>query len=357
MNSIDKSYKDLLRHILKNGIKKEDRTGTGTISIFDYSIRFNMKEGFPLLTSKKMYMKGVIHELIWFLSGDTNIKYLVENDVHIWDGDAYKNYLSKVSFSSNPYDRNILSSEQMEIEGKIIDGFGSFKIGDNFTKSQFIDKIKNDELFAKRWGDLGPVYGKQWRNWNGIDQIKRLIDDLKSNPDSRRLMVNAWNVNEIDKMTLPPCHYGFQCYTHEMTIDDRVNEWCESMGKSIYYGDDMTHDKLDSIGFPKRKLSLKWTQRSCDAGLGIPFNLASYGLLLLLLSKEVNMIPHNLIFSGGDCHIYLNHIEKLKLQLSQKTFKLPKIELNNDSLFNLKYDDIKLIDYNSSPSINMILSN
>lgn len=190
MNTLDKKYLNLVRYILDNGIKKIDRTGTGTISIFDYTMRFDMSEGFPLLTSKKMFTKGVIHELIWFLKGDTNIKYLIDNDVHIWDGDAYKAYLAKSKDT-------------------------------NLSREEFIQKIKNDTIFCEKWGELGPIYGKQWRDWNGIDQIKNLINDLKSNPDSRRLLVNAWNVGDLQQMTLPPCHFGFQCYTQEMTLVER----------------------------------------------------------------------------------------------------------------------------------------
>lgn len=303
MNSIDKEYFKLLKHILSKGVKKTDRTGTGTISVFDYTIRFNMKEGFPLLTSKKMFMKGVIHELIWFLRGDTNIKYLHDNDVHIWDGD--------------------------------------------YNKSGRTD------------GDLGPIYGKQWRNWgsNSIDQIANLVNDLKNNPDSRRLMVSAWNVADIDKMTLPPCHYGFQCYTSEMDTFERKKYWCDSIGKSIHYAEDFDDNELDSLKIPRRKLSLKWTQRSVDTLLGLPFNIASYGLLLELLAKEVNMVADDLIFSGGDVHLYSNHIEQAKEQLTRETFTLSKLVLKNDSIDSLKYEDIEIVGYKSSAVLKAKLSN
>jgi thymidylate synthase len=323
-NNVDKQYFELLQHIISNGVVKKDRTGTGTISVFDYTMRFNMSEGFPLLTSKKMFMKGVVHELIWFLRGDTNIKYLVENGVHIWDGDAYKNYI---------------------------------KNNGELSKDEFIDKIKSDDEFAEHWGELGPVYGKQWRNWNGVDQIQNLINDLKNNPDSRRLMVNAWNVGDIDEMVLPPCHYGFQCYTTEMNLFERKKYWCDSIGKNISYAEDLVDSELDRLGVPKRKLSLKWMQRSCDVPLGIPFNIASYGLLLELLAKEVNMIAHELIFSGGDCHIYLNQIDGIKEQIRNETFPLPKIMLKNKSIFELRYEDVEILNYKSSKSIKLPLSN
>jgi thymidylate synthase len=348
-NNVDRQYFELIRYILNNGTKKIDRTGTGTISVFDYTMRFNMSEGFPLLTSKKMFIKGIIHELIWFLRGDTNIKYLVDNDVHIWDGDAYKNYLNRY--------RNVNNHP--------------------LSKEEFINKIKTDDEFAKKWGELGPIYGAQWRNWGRnyisdssislshsklsggkyIDQIANLINELKNNPDSRRLMVSAWNVGELDQMALPPCHYGFQCYTQEMNMFERKKYWCDSIGKSINYAEDFTDIELDNMGIPKRRISLKWTQRSCDVPLGIPFNIASYGFLLHLLAREVNMIPHELIFSGGDCHIYLNQIDAIKDQLNNKTFTLPKLVLNNKSIDDLRYEDFQIIGYQSSDSVKIPLSN
>jgi len=216
------------------------------------------------------------------------------------------------------------------------------------------------------------VYGKQWRNWSisseyvdgvsyskdqNIDQIANLIKDLKTNPDSRRLMVSAWNVGELNQMVLPPCHYGFQCYTQVMTTDERVKYFCDSLSKHISYGEDFTDKKLNELNIPKRKLSLKWTQRSCDVPLGIPYNIASYGLLLHLLAREVNMVPNELIFSGGDCHIYLNQIDGVKEQLKNKTFSLSKIKLSNDSIDNLKYEDIQIVNYKSSPTVKFPLSN
>lgn len=365
-NSVDRQYMDFIKFILENGTKKGDRTGTGTISIFGYDMRFDMREGFPLLTSKKMFTKGIIHELIWFLRGDTNIRYLLENNVHIWDGDCYQNYLNKVVVSSIPQDRNFeIVSEQ------------EYKIGDPFTKDQFIKRLLSDDEFCSRWGDLGPIYGKQWRRWDTfdrmdlsgprsesivesismsqIDQIGDLISLLRTSPDSRRMVVSAWNPSDVPKSVLPPCHYGFQCWTREMSSEERTN-WSISNGITSKE-DDSTDKKLDYLRIPKRYLSLKWIQRSADSGLGIPFNIASYGLLLHLLAREVNMVPLDLIFSGGDCHIYLNHVDPIKEQLEQDTFELPKISLTNRSIDDLVYDDIKILGYVSSDAIPMSLSN
>lgn len=339
MNSVDKQYFDLIRHIKEFGVEKLDRTGTGTKSIFSYDMRFNMKEGFPLLTSKKMAWKAMVIELLWFLKGDTNIKYLVVNGCMIWVGDAYKNYT---------------------------------KHNNDLTKEEFIEKIKTDNDFAEKWGELGPVYGKQWRSWYAgraeghmgfgdydinIDQIQNLINDLKTNPDSRRLMVNAWNIGEIDQMVLPPCHYGFQCYTRELTTEERNKWYFNTAYQNPKYKVNFSNYELDQQNVPKRALSLKWTQRSVDTFLGLPFNIASYGLLLHLLAKEVNMIPEDLIFSGGDVHIYLNHIEPCNIQLKQQTYKLPTIQIANKSIFDITYEDIKLIDYKSSPAVKGELSN
>jgi len=385
MNSVDKQYFDLLRYILKNGSKKTDRTGTGTISIFDHTMRFKMSEGFPLLTSKKMAWKSMVIELLWFLRGDTNIKWLVENGCNIWVGDAYKHYQKAFETRIDDTDSSDVKDYMYHVPNLSGSEYPSVTL---FTRQEFIEKIKTDDKFAKKWGELGPVYGSQWRNWGGkpepifknkdikgnvfpgqtavkgIDQISNLINDLKNNPDSRRLIVNAWNVAEIDKMVLPPCHYGFQCYTRELTLQERsiiaksnayeVSHDIKSIG---FDNDKWLHEQLDSCNIPKRALSLKWTQRSCDCGLGIPFNIASYGLLLHLLSKEVNMIPEDLIFSGGDCHIYLNHTDQCKQQLKHKTYRLPTIEIANKSIFDIEYSDIILNNYESAPTINMPLSN
>jgi thymidylate synthase len=307
MNNLDKAYQALLQDILDNGVKKEDRTGTGTISVFGRQIRHKMSEGYPLLTIKKMAFKTMVTELLWFLKGDTNIKYLVENGCNIWTGDAYKNYSSKVQPWEPHSDLN-----------------------------HFIERIKTDDKFAKKWGELGPIYGKQWRafdeeEWGGIDQIQNLINDLKTNPDSRRLMVTAWNPSYQHQMVLPPCHYGFQVYTRELHLDERID---------IYNGDripmnqssDYFHEHMDAYGIPRRAISLMWNQRSVDTFLGLPFNIASYGLLLEMIAKEVNMVPDELIGNLGDVHLYSNHIEQAKEQITRKPMTLPTVEITELNL-------------------------
>jgi thymidylate synthase len=331
MNSIDRQYKELLEHILHFGVDKADRTGTGTKSVFGWQIRHNMKEGFPLLTTKKMAFKSMVTELLWFLRGDTNIKYLVDNGCHIWDGDAYKNYCN-----AYPNVEKTFKYEGSDIEVR------------KMTKDEFINMIKKDDEFAKKWGKLGPIYGKQWRYWENevvnysgtkynrepIDQIANLISELKTNPDSRRLMVSAWNVGELNQMVLPPCHYSFQCYVRD--------------GKY---------------------LSLMWNQRSVDTFLGLPFNIASYALLLEIIAKAVGMIPDELIGNLGDVHLYNNHIEQAKEQITRTPYELPKLIINsgNENWHLLEVDEIintfdvditfKVENYQSHPPIKAPLSN
>ena len=309
MNRLDKDYQQLLQDIIEFGVDKKDRTGTGTKSLFGYTIRHNMRNGFPLLTTKKIAFKTMTTELLWFLRGDTNIKYLVDNGCNIWNGDAYKNY-EKYAMA-NSYGVDILSMDE------------------------FINEIKTNDEFAKKWGELGPIYGKQWRSWdfpevNGyfgpIDQIKILIQSLKTNPDSRRLMVNAWNVGKLHEMVLLPCHYGFQVYTRELNEKERIDIL------HIKHGDKGYHiqngfNMLDELDIPTRAISLMWNQRSVDTFLGLPFNIASYGLLLEMLAKEVNMIPDQLIGNLGDVHLYSNHIEQAKEQIERRPMKLPTIEI------------------------------
>ena len=346
-NKLDREYQELLRDILANGTEKDDRTGTGTISVFGRQIRHNMRDGFPLLTTKKMAIKSIMTELKWFLKGDTNIKYLVDNGCNIWNGDAYKAY-EKYAMA-NSYGVDILSMEE------------------------FIQEIKTNDEFASKWGNLGPIYGKQWRRWKtdsvSIDQIQDLISELKTNPDSRRLMVNAWNVGEMHNMVLPPCHYGFQCYTKEMTFGERALYWTSSIGKDISYASKLDESDLDEKNVPNRKLSLMWNQRSVDTFLGLPFNIASYGLLLEIIAKEVNMVPDELIGNLGDVHLYKNHIEQAKEQIDREPMELPKILINNGEVDNNGvpftksmldgYDrtDFELVDYKSHPTIKAPLSN
>jgi len=392
MNKLDKQYQDLLQTILDYGVEKQDRTGTGTKSIFGYTIRHNMQDGFPVLTTKKMAWKTMVTELLWFLSGDTNIKFLVDNGCHIWDGDAYKNYLHKVI-----RDKDIVRY----LKSYSIDTKGVPTI-EPYSKDEFIEAIKTDDEFAKQWGELGPVYGKQWRSWgsniidelsnvytnevdydiqNGklpygssnrkfvideikklnpsIDQIQNLINDLKTNPDSRRLMVNAWNVGELDQMALPPCHYGFQVYTRELSLEERrklANHDSEFISP-------ITVESWDRNNIPTRSISLMWNQRSVDTFLGLPFNIASYGLLLTILAKEVNMVPDQLIGNLGDTHLYLNHIEQAKEQIGREPFELPTLnqfptyEGSRPSIESYVVSDFTLKDYQSHPSIKAPLSN
>lgn len=353
MNNLDKHYQSLLQDILDNGVEKTDRTGTGTISVFGRQIRHKMSEGFPLLTTKKMAWKTMVTELLWFLRGDTNIKYLVDNGCHIWDGDAYKRYVNHWGDPIDPVNFELYTRLDLHPDKRL------------FIKEEFINKIKNDDEFAKTWGELGPIYGKQWREWafmndsadyyencywDSIDQIQNLINDLKTNPDSRRLMVNAWNVGELDQMVLPPCHYGFQVYTRELTWEER---------KKIFQNriDGMLTEKwANEIGLPTRAISLMWNQRSVDTFLGLPFNIASYGLLLLMIADEVNMVPDELIGNLGDVHLYLNHIEQAKEQIKRESLPLPRVFVR-DGIESFGNDDIVLENYQSHPAIKAPLSN
>jgi thymidylate synthase len=329
MNNIDKQYQELLKDILSNGVEKSDRTGTGTISVFGRQIRHKMSDGYPLLTTKKMAFKTMVTELLWFLKGDTNIKYLVDNGCNIWNGDAYKRY---ETYAQNLEEPNWSVHIEDPIQNKV-------RI---LTQKEFIEQIKTDDEFAKKWGELGPIYGKQWRSWirrttreekivnpgvytEQIDQIQNLINELKNNPDSRRLMVNAWNVGELDKMTLPPCHYGFQVYTREMGLNERREVWSKNEGKDKSYAKNLYHKDLDERGFPRRTVSLMWNQRSVDTFLGLPFNIASYALLLIIIGKEVNMVPDELVGNLGDVHLYRNHINQAEEQIRRKPYQLPKI--------------------------------
>jgi len=334
MNTLDKQYQELLQTILDYGVEKKDRTGTGTKSIFGYTIRHNMKDGFPLLTTKKMAWKTMVTELLWFLRGDTNIKYLVDNNCHIWDGDAYKRYAdSHTTFK---------------------DGFAMVTPMAH-SRESFIEAIKTDDEFAKKWGELGPVYGKQWRNWGerkhdsisneyfiGVDQIQNLIRDLKTNPDSRRLMVNAWNVGELDQMVLPPCHYGFQVYTKELEYKNRYDIWFNNnyeTGMEHNYSNIPDFDNEYYKPTPTRSISLMWNQRSVDTFLGLPFNIASYGLLLEIIAKEVNMVPDQLIGNLGDTHLYLNHIEQAKEQIGRKYTPEERVDLLRAAMGENDYQD------------------
>jgi thymidylate synthase len=331
MNKLDKDYQALLQDILDNGTRKGDRTGTGTISVFGRQIRHKMSDGFPLLTTKKMPFKTIVTELLWFLRGDTNIKYLVDNNCHIWDGDAYKNYLYKVI-----RDKDIvryLKSYSINTKG--------VPTIEPYSKDEFIERIKNDDVFARKWGELGPIYGKQWREWTHwdiqllplvVDQIQNSINLLKTDPDSRRNRVSAWNVGELSEMVLPPCHTDFQFYTRELNREERVDLYIKK------YGDTgMDYEKYKNT-IPKRAISLMWNQRSVDTFLGLPFNIASYGLLLEIIAKEVNMVPEELIGNLGDVHLYSNHIEQAKEQIGRKYTHEERTELLKQAMGEENYN-------------------
>jgi thymidylate synthase len=400
MNTIDKKYQQLLSDIIEFGVEKKDRTGTGTISEFGHQIRHKMSEGFPLLTTKKMHWKSIVTELLWFLRGDTNIKFLLDYDCHIWDGDAYKNYTKEVDDIIDGYKCGDIMGTQPHIEAMFSNSDELIPL----TKEEFIKRIKTNDAFAKKWGDLGPIYGKQWRQWQGwlhykdvagkdsmgslwYDQILQLVHSLKTNPDSRRLMVSAWNVAELDQMVLPPCHYGFQVYTRELSLGERQsilekkgysgllnsNAKNYKSGKKIL---EIIKKTCDDVNIPTRAISLMWNQRSVDTFLGLPFNIASYGLLLEIIAKEVNMVPEDLIGNLGDVHLYSNHIEQAKEQISRTPYELPTIEITErnwyqhqlvkerlgpktfkDIILSYRPDCFELRDYVSHPKIKAPLSN
>lgn len=276
-----KQYLDLCRHVLENGTEKHDRTGVGTRSLFGYQMRFDLSEGFPLLTTKRVFLKAIIHELLWFIRGETNIKYLVDNDVKIWNEWPYEWF-----------------KKSKDYQGE--------------TLEEYVEKIKTDEEFAKKHGELGPVYGKQWRDFNGYDQLMNVINEIKTNPYSRRLIVNAWNPPELHKMALPPCHMMFQFYVNN------------------------------------GKLSLQLYQRSADIFLGVPFNIASYSLLLMMVAQVTNLEVGEFVHTLGDAHIYDNHVSQINLQLSREPRPLPTMKLNKDvkNILDFKYEDFTLENYN-----------
>lgn len=281
-----KQYLDLCRHVMENGSSKDDRTGTGTRSLFGYQMRFNLEDGFPLLTTKRVYLRAIIHELLWFITGDTNIKYLVDNDVRIWNEWPYE------TFKNHP-----------DYKGESLE--------------EFVEKIKTDDAFAKKHGNLGPVYGEQWRNFNGYDQLLNVIEEIKRNPHSRRLIVNAWNPPKLKEMALPPCHMMFQFYVKD------------------------------------GKLSLQLYQRSADIFLGVPFNIASYSLLLMMVAQVTGLEPYEFVHTLGDAHIYSNHFEQINLQLSREPRALPKMKINPNvkNITDFKFADFELTDYKPHPSI------
>ena len=294
-----KQYLDLVRHIRDHGTIKEDRTGTGTVSIFGYQMRFNLADGFPLVTTKRVHLKSILHELLWFIKGDTNIKYLVQNGVGIWNDWPYQNWLRETGQAQN---LKMYSSEW------------------RLVMKEFIERIKSDDTFARQYGDLGPVYGKQWRNFGGVDQLTNLVNDIKTNPDSRRLIVSAWNPQDIPVMIksgLPPCHSLFQFYVVE------------------------------------GRLSCQLYQRSADVFLGVPFNIASYAILTIMIAQVTGLRPGDFIHTFGDAHLYLNHMEQVDEQLSRAEFDLPELKVNPSvtSLFDFVFEDFELQNYMSHEPI------
>ncbi len=281
-----KPYLDLCRHVMEHGTFKMDRTQTGTKSVFGYQMRFDLSEGFPLLTTKKVHLKSIIHELLWFIKGDTNIKYLVDHDVRIWNEWPYEAFKKSSDYK-------------------------------NETMDEYVEKIKQDPEFAKKHGDLGPVYGAQWRNFNGVDQLEFILNEIKHNPNSRRMILSAWNPAEIAHMALPPCHTLIQFYVAD------------------------------------HKLSLQLYQRSADIFLGVPFNIASYALLLLMVAQVTGYEAGEFVHTLGDAHIYQNHFEQIELQLKRDSRPRPKMNLNPNitSLYDFRYEDFELIDYHPHPAI------
>jgi len=294
-----KQYLDLMKHIRDEGVKKEDRTGTGTVSVFGYQMRFDLEDSFPLLTTKKVNLDAIIHELLWFISGDTNISYLVKNGVNIWNDWPYQSYLKQ---TRQEKDYPMHSKEWKD------------------KMKKFIEQIKNDDDFAKVYGDLGPVYGRQWRNFEGVDQLNQVVEDIKSSPDSRRLIVSAWNPKDIPVMVksgLPPCHTLFQFYVSE------------------------------------GRLSCQLYQRSADVFLGVPYNIASYAILTMMIAQATGLKPGEFIHTLGDAHLYSNHLEQVEEQLARVPFPCPKLSINKDkdTIFNFSISDFELIDYQTHPHI------
>ena len=295
-------YQKLLKDILENGVEeKNERTGTGTIKVYGRMLRFDLSKGFPLLTTKKMFTKGIIHELLWFIKGDSNLRYLVQNNVNIWNEWPFQNYLKK---------------------NKLNRKYPTYSDKWRQKMQEFIEKIKDDEKFAKKWGDCGLFYGVQWRNFNGVDQLKWVIDQIKTNPANRRLIVNAWNAPLVDKMALPPCHVMYQ------------------------------------FQVSKGKLNCMMYQRSVDTFLGLPFNITSYALLTMMVAQVTKLKPGDLIMALADTHLYLNHLDQAKEQIKRKPYPRPQIKINPKikKIDNFKFEDFKLVNYKHHPPIRAQIS-
>lgn len=360
MNEVDKEYLRLLRVILENGRTKHNRTGVDTVGVFGEQAKFKVSfDEFPILTTKKIYFRAIVHELLWFIKGDTNIKYLVDNDVHIWDEWAYARY--KRGWGVNADVREYSTGEL---------------ISHPITQDEFIQRIKKDVEFSQKWGELGKgTYGGMWRHFphfrktyasppnkcgvgdeyepDDVDQIAKVIDKLKTNPDDRRMIVSAWHPYWVDHCALPPCHCLFHFNTEELTWQERLEfaQNNDSKNENMYYK--YSDENFDKAGIPRRRLNCLLYQRSCDTFLGVPFNITSYSLLLAMVAHCVGMEPGVFTHTYGDLHIYRNHEEQVNLQLSREPMKLPKLLINPNikDLFALTYNDIKLIDYVSHPSI------
>lgn len=341
-----KQFKELVSHVLTNGRVKTDRTGTGTTSVFGYQTRFNMTDGFPLVTLKKTHTKSIVHELLWFLQGGTNIQYLVKNGVNIWNEWPYDKFVKHFALKGDKF--TMPPNEYLNQDGTLL------------TKEQFVERIKTDDTFAKTWGECGPIYGKQWVAWKTekgfLNQIEAAIETLKSTPDSRRIIVTAWRPDQVQEMALPPCHAFFQFITEPLTNQERYNLTTVKMDDRRS-PDDMI-ELFDFQNIPKFRLSLQMYQRSVDVFLGLPFNIASYSLLLHMIAQCVNMVPHELVWTGGDVHLYLDHIEQAKLILEREPLKLPTLKLNSTvtDIFAFKYEDITVENYISHPAVKADIS-
>lgn len=370
MNKVDTEYFRIVNDILTNGRLKKNRTGVDTIGIFGAQAKYNVDlNAFPLLTTKKVHWPAIVHELLWFISGSTNIKYLVDNNVRIWNEWAYKKYSdwweNRAKFYTSPenMERDIPARQENKL-----------------TQEEFVEKIKFDESFANRWGELGEgTYGGMWRafpfytmdnefvgsstvtgqgseSWvfGQVDQLQKVIDKLKTNPDDRRMIVSAWHPYWVDHCALPPCHCLFHFHTEELTLEERIDILQKQVGPVNLPKFEMwIIQKLNEENIPHRRLNCLLYQRSQDTALGCPFNVASYSLLTAMIAQVVNMVPGTFTHSTGDTHIYVNHIDGLKLQLTREPKKLPRVWLNPEvkSLFDFKYDDIKLLDYEFHPTI------
>jgi thymidylate synthase len=374
--TIEQQYLILLRDVIENGTHKGDRTGTGTHSLFGRQLRHKMSDGFPMLTTKHVSLRNVATELIWFLRGRTDLRWLLVRNCHIWVGDAYKKYCAYAGSLEEPdYDVHVDDPRESRIR--------------LMTRQEFIDEILRNDWFSSRFGDLGPVYGKQWRSWQvelehsdgvsyykypPIDQIQNLIRDLKENPDSRRMMVTAWNPADLSEMILPPCHYGFQVYTRELTFSEKrnllfSNHPLDSMPEGS--GSKPMLSLCDEYEIPTRAISLMWTQRSVDIPLGLPYNIASYALLLELIAREVGMVPDELICSLGDCHVYQDQVEHALTQITREPYKAPTISIEeryeysgskrelsfSEKIDQLEPDWFTTINYEHHTRINYPLSN